>query len=617
MAKRLLLIFFIFSYIAYGENLERLLERYRELNQLYKRTVQETEGHLILFTREDIQKLQGYKLSDLLRYVRYFTLLRNQYGENTLSYASIYPLENSTIRLFINDHEISGVYRKTPLSLWADMPLDHIDHIEIYQGESALKFNNEAAGMIIKVYTKKPEMENVKTVRLSYSTRNDYSFSVYLAGETGSKGSAFLLINRETYKSQKYPKNLKIDDKYYYIIGGFYFDEWSLETGLAIKNSDEFRGNTLRSKPDYSDNQASHGYISISKIISQDLNLKLRLYADKINIDRYEKGSLTNPVVIRYPRMPVFSYLQHINSMKTGTEVVGESRNKNNKLFYGIKIQHSKYKLDQQLFPGNLKDKNWENYRSFYIENVYNLKPQLGFIAGFKYENTERGYGRDIEGLIWRIGTVYFLNKSDYLKLFLSKYYTPPFFVEVRSNPQLKKQENRGLTFEYSGVYPVGRLTVTGGTFLIKDNIMISPYTYSYINVDQKLRYYFWSVDCQKDFDNGVYINAGYFKVYPEKRRYKTASSEGGLFRIGIQQNNYSAFVENVYRKGYGFYGTWIKSGFELNAGVRVSLFDNTKIAIKGYNLLDKAIKIPLLNDKNVQIYQEDRRVLITLERDF
>ena len=336
-----------------------------------------------------------------------------------------------------------------------------------------------------------------------------------------------------------------------------------------------------------------------------------------MSVDEYERGNPANPVVIRYPHMPVISYLQHINSMKTGTEIVGENRAKRNKLFYGIKIQYSRYKLTQQLFPGSLKDKNWESYRSFYIEDVYNLKPQFGFIAGLKYENTERGYGRDIEGLIWRVGTVYFLNKSDYIKLFLSKYYTPPFFVEVRSNPNLKIQKNRGLTFEYSGIYPIGKIVITGGMFSIKDNILISPSTYSYVNINKKLRYYFWSVEDKKAFNNGIYINAGYFKVYPEKREYKTSSSEGGLFRIGVQQKNYSAFVENIYRKGYGFYGKWIKSGFELNAGIKINLFDNTKVAIKGYNLLDKGIKTPLLNDKNVQIYQEDRRVLITLERDF
>ncbi|WP_029520334.1 TonB-dependent receptor plug domain-containing protein [Persephonella sp. IF05-L8] len=617
MAQILLTVFLVLSFISYGQSLEKLLDKYAELNKLYKKTIQETEGHLILFTREDIQKLQAYKLSDILKYIRYFTLIRNQYGENVLSYASVYPLENSTIRLFINDHEISGIYKKTPLSLWADMPLDNVDHIEIYQGESALKFNNEAAGMIIKVYTKRPETENTKTIRVSTSTRKDYSFSVYIAGETSAESSAFLLINRETYKSKKYLSDLQINNRYYYISGGFYLPRLSIETGIAIKGSNNFRGDTLISKPEYSDSQSSHGYISISRLLSTELKLKLRFYADKINTSEYEKGDLSNPVFIRYPPLLVSSYSKQINSTKIGTEIVGEYQKNKTKLFYGTKIQYSRYRLIQQIPFTNLTDRNWENYRSFYIENVYNLKPKLGLVAGIKYENTERGYGQDIEGIIWRIGLVYLINKLDYFKLFLSRYYTPPSFIETHSNHNLKKQENKSLTLEYSAIYPIGKLTITAGTFIIKDSILISPSTYNYINTPEKLKYYFWSVEYHKNFLQGNYITTMYFKVYPTEEKYKTISSEGGLIRLGKQHKNYSVFIENIYRKGYSFYGIWIKSGAELNAGIKINLTENTKIAIKGSNLLTKAIKTPLLIDKNIQVSQEDKRVLITLEKDF
>ncbi|MDQ7055578.1 MAG: hypothetical protein Q9M89_03470 [Persephonella sp.] len=94
-----LLILQLFFLYAGGETLENLLNKYAELTKLDQKTRQESEGHIILITREDIERLHAHRLSDILRSIRYFFLQRNYYGEEILSYATIYPLENSTVRL--------------------------------------------------------------------------------------------------------------------------------------------------------------------------------------------------------------------------------------------------------------------------------------------------------------------------------------------------------------------------------------------------------------------------------------------------------------------------------------------------------------------------------------
>jgi iron complex outermembrane receptor protein len=41
--------------------------------------------------------------------------------------------------------------------VWGEMPIEYIDHIEVYKGSSSVEFGNEVASTIIKLYTKKAQ----------------------------------------------------------------------------------------------------------------------------------------------------------------------------------------------------------------------------------------------------------------------------------------------------------------------------------------------------------------------------------------------------------------------------------------------------------------------------
>ncbi|SNZ06720.1 iron complex outermembrane recepter protein [Persephonella hydrogeniphila] len=601
-----------------GQSLEELLYKYENVSKLYKQTRQESEGHLIIITREEIKRYQYHRLSDVLKSLRYFSLQRNHYGEKILSYATIYPLENSTVRIYINDHEISAVFRKTALPLWADIPLDFVEHIEIYQGESAIKFNNEAAGMIIKIYTKKPERENGGRSRLSLNSRGGYSLNFYTGWELSDISSFSFFINKLLYKSKKYfsGKETEIDDRYYYGYSSFYLNGWLLETGIAVKDSNRFRGDTLYYSPDMSDFRNSHGYISVGKLISKELNLKVRFYADRISTETVQEGNIKNPVIAVNPVEPVVYWSRDINSSKVGADFSGNIKFKKNLLSFGGKFQRTAYKLVDIRNSGVLKDENSEYYRSIFIEDILNIFPKAGIVGGIKYENMSRRYGKEIDNFLWRVGLISILSEGNYFKTFFSKYYTPPYFVEIFTNRELTKQKNRSITAELSVKNNLGRVILTGGYIRVDNSIMIDPVSYTYYNADVVLKYRFFSIDYIKNIGN-IQIRTNYFSVHLNDKNYKTAPSKGGFLKLSYKNGKFSCFSELIYREGYQFSDRDIKNGYDLDAGISLTVFKNASLQIRGYNLLNKELKTPAFKDPDFRYNLEDRRVVLTFVKEF
>ncbi|WP_457626982.1 TonB-dependent receptor plug domain-containing protein [Persephonella sp.] len=615
----LILLCLVATTVSAGDRLESLLERYSQISQLYRQTVEESEGHLIVFTREELERFQYRKLSDVLQVIRYFTLQRNQFGEKILSYATIYPVENSTVRLFINDHEVSSVFRKTALPMWADLPLDFVEHIEIYQGESSVKFNNEAAGMIIKVYTKRPERENGGRIRAEGSTRKDYGLNLYTGMETSKEGAFSFFISRSKYLSRKYtdgPVDVRINERKWYSYIQFKIKGWNFESGFVEKKSGRFRGTGIFYPPEDSDFEGSHGYVSLGRVISTELNLSFRLYADKINTSSYQKGSISNPVLAYIPVQTVLWWSTDISSYKVGADFSGKKRYGRLLISFGGKFQKTGYTLYDTRDLLTIKDINSSKYGSVFTESIYNLFSGLGVIAGVKFEKMDRRYGTDINNILWRTGLISIVDEGRYFKIFLSRYYTPPYFIEIYTNPELGKQKNDVITAELSEKNRFGRFVITGGYIKVNRAIMIDPLTFTYYNSEDTLKYRFYSVDYKKVFRN-ILFEAGYFNVSVNNKAYKTAPSAGGDVKMSYFTEGFSSFFEVIYRNSYSFLGRKIDSGLNLNTGFRIKPFENSFLEVKGYNLAGRGLKTPAYIDPDFKYTVEDRRVTLSFIREF
>ncbi len=180
--KKMVVVAVVFAFLN-AKDLLSLLKNYEVAADLSQKTKIESLGHITVFTREDIELMQADYLIDILKTLKFHTLLPNKFGATQIAPGGTYPTVFTSYRLYIDDYEVSDPYSDNPYSLYDYYPLDAIDHIEIYTGSGAVRVGNSPSLMIIRLYTKKPKRENVSYFKTFVSNRNDRFFSVVEAKE--------------------------------------------------------------------------------------------------------------------------------------------------------------------------------------------------------------------------------------------------------------------------------------------------------------------------------------------------------------------------------------------------------------------------------------------------
>ncbi|MDA3908405.1 MAG: TonB-dependent receptor, partial [Sulfurimonas sp.] len=113
--------------------LDDLLAQYEKSESLYHKTKKESAGHLILFSREDLDQMQAYTLNDVLKTLRMFNLEATRTGMTTLVKSGASQVAPNPVKIFINSHELNSATLGNALTQYGKMGLYFIDHIEVYQ----------------------------------------------------------------------------------------------------------------------------------------------------------------------------------------------------------------------------------------------------------------------------------------------------------------------------------------------------------------------------------------------------------------------------------------------------------------------------------------------------
>lgn len=194
MKRVLLCAIFCFSLLAAQENeFEKLLNRYANHHELYLSTKKENAGHVIIFSRRDIDRMQAYILDDLLKTVRFFNIKVDSRGFAVPVLAGASNSYNQPIRIYIDNYQIESNTFGSPLDKIGKINLYFIDHVEIYLLGSSTQFGGDPGSIVIKLYTKKPERENGTFLQLLAGSDHSNSEEILFAGELNKDYS--LLFN--------------------------------------------------------------------------------------------------------------------------------------------------------------------------------------------------------------------------------------------------------------------------------------------------------------------------------------------------------------------------------------------------------------------------------------
>ena len=179
----LCMVLSLLSISAYSEEIDSLLSAYEKASELSNKTKDEAAGNLIVYTRDDLERMQANTLKDIIKSLRFFHYAENRMGQPDMLNQDPITYYSKSVRLYLNDNELYTPLAGSGFVHFGDMELDFIDHIEIYEGFPSFDFGIEPATIVIRLYSKTAEHDAGGRVRAQGGTYGANMESAYYADE--------------------------------------------------------------------------------------------------------------------------------------------------------------------------------------------------------------------------------------------------------------------------------------------------------------------------------------------------------------------------------------------------------------------------------------------------
>lgn len=163
-------------------DIDQMLDLYRKESDLSKKTKNEALGHLTIYTRDDLERMQAHTLSDLLNSLRTFRYDENSFGLPDVLHADPSLYGSDVVKIFINDHEITSAFAGSGLYLYGNIDLGFVDHVEIYEGSASTYVTTGLSIVTIKLYSKDPSRELGSHLQLNTGARGSHYENISYAG---------------------------------------------------------------------------------------------------------------------------------------------------------------------------------------------------------------------------------------------------------------------------------------------------------------------------------------------------------------------------------------------------------------------------------------------------
>ncbi len=641
MKKPNLILLFIFIFLAtlnievYSEEeISELLQKYEEASELSQKTRIESLGHVVVYTRKDLEIMQAYTLSDVLRTLKLNQNLVNRFGVVNMTNPGVYPGTPTSFRLYINNQEVSSVHTDNPFFMFDYYPLDHIDHIEIYIGAGSIRLGDEPSLMIIKLYTKEPKRENVFQIRGTVTSKSGYETSFFDArGVTPRFSYLFLYhqgyLNFDAQKSHNQEILRDLFKQYLYL--NLIYSRTSLQFNLGRINRYIFQGLSVDGAP------------SNGRIKSYDYDINLTHYFDKyksfkLNISlnhNYrnfkEENELTDggiflPKIYEAPpslSTPIF-YHEERNLEKYNIYLGKEFNTRRNSFLTAISFKKKKNNIKEikyKTVTGKGKKENpisfdKETIYSLILENQFNVTDRHLLFTSLKVDRYLRnGNYDDFTDFIVRVGFISSPFNNWFLKGFVTRTYVPPSFFETELSTQNLKQEVlTGATFEIINETNKHRFSFLAGYVNIEDLITFTEN--GNINLPNDVDSILTSVDYEYKFNYNSKILLNYYKTFYEDDF--ASSKEGGSIQLFKRTDKFDFYGGFIFKKGFKLKGVKIDNSYDLSFGISYNITKTLSLKFKGENLLNNSLRVIYFTPFEISTYDSlQRKYFFTFEKVF
>ena len=591
-----------------ADSLDSLLQEYKTTSDNSLQTVNEKIGHVVIYSQKEIRLMQYTHLNDILKELPLFNVNTNQFGLTNYSLTGSKTTTSGFFRFFINDHEISSGYDQSTSLSWGNLPLDFVDHVEIYYGESSFSFGNETGIYFVRIYTKSALKENSSEINAALSSTGSHAQSFTNSSSFENGWSYLMFVNQEQIKQTTIYKGQKLnsngDKKYLYVDAGN--DNTKINIGYNDVSKNNYAGLALDARPDSGKNLSKDFFINVTQYLSDDKSLKANVSVD-VNDRSYDEtnaqGMAIIPVIdlanmgLTIPK----AFSEDLRFIKTNAYLSKSFDVEDNSFIAALNIKNKTYDVqnrettnfaNQTKNVGQYNNFDDETISSLLFQDNYKLTDTLILVGNAKIDHyTRNSYLEDTTETLLRVGAIYTPTENFGFKSFYTQTALPPSFYNIdyadKSNINLKSQQYHFYTLE--GVYTEGnsKFGITYDHVNIDDFLYLSPI--GFINIDHRITTTGFLFDYEYSFSDRDKIKLNYYTSSLSETINN--STKGGYIKFmgGYQKIDY--FTSLIYRNGYDYLGLDIPDSFDVSLGATYHVTKDFSYSLKASNILDKSTK--------------------------
>ncbi len=619
--RALFLIFILFNFL-FAQDIDSLLQNYAKESDLSKKTKDESAGNLILYTRDDLERMQVESLKDILKSLRFFS-----YAENRIGLSDIYnqdPLSyySKSVRIYLNDHELLSSLAGSGLILFGDMEMDFIDHVEIYEGFPSFDFGVEPATIVIRLYSKSAEHDEggrVKAIVGSYGTNKE---NVYYTNKTKDL-SYFFYANRTDDKKDTYThddETLRRDAVTNRFYSSISTQNHSAEFHAMKIDKDAFLGSAVGNVP--KDSSTDISYLSLSTS-SKFLNNSLKLDLSYINSKSDYASEYT--VGKGIPTSPITSFTEYDQTIKEESFTASLKKDwdiGSQALTLGIRYRYKYFDLTNLKFDGIdagiVQAYDVENIYSVFLEDSITLDSNNLIILSIMDQVYERDGNIDNPNLLqFRFGYI-FTNGDWVAKTFISRqqFASEPYMTisPHYGNADLDKETYCSIFQElsYKTDSTLSKMILGYG---VNENMAILDQNFKIQNSDIDIKGHSAALEFTLFFSKKDKLELQTSYSYIESPYgLKSTKHYNYTARMLNTVSKFDIYNELTVHSGYSD----VSTGYNYSLGVKYGLSKDFHINFKGDNIFDTGLERSYINQVNpVTGVVTDSVVVPVIERRF
>ena len=573
-----------------ANEIDLLLEQYQAESELSKKTKDENAGHLIVFTRDDLERMQVETLKDVLKSVRYFRYLENRTAEPDIFNVDPVLYNSKSIRIYLNNNELVLPITGSGFSMFGNIDMDFIDHVEIYEGFPSFEFGIEPAVFVVRLYTKSPEHDEGTRIKALVASRSSHKENIYTTGFDEDL-AYFIYANHSTNNKKSYDIGSDTVDRDYatnHFYASLAKDNYKIELDALSINHDGFLG-ILPYTPPY-DTSIEKDFINAS-LESKFFNNSLKLNISYIHATGSYDASYSTPLP---PFLGGYKQMDQEFDSDTLTAIIQKKLHyKVHDITMGFQYRYKYFDFDNIKYnyvPTLYTQKyDKESIYSLFIEDSILLSEADLVGVSLMQQYYQRNHGMKNES-VSQLRLSYIHRKDSWTsKTFLSyqELVPEPFMTAAVhvGNPDLNPEIYRSVTqeFSYEKDRAITKLVLGYGN---TKNFLIPNYAGVMQNSTDNLKVYYCSLSYEYVFRKKDKLELQVDVTNLNLPQTPRVVHSNYLIRMLNSVGKFDIFNEFVINDGYAD----VSTGFDYSAGIKYAFNSDLHMSLKGENIFNQGL---------------------------